>query len=37
MWFISKDKMHFYITYNCELEDCKVEREIVDQIISTLK
>jgi hypothetical protein len=37
MWFLTKDKLLLCITYNCELEDREIEKEIINQIISTLE
>ncbi len=37
IWFLTKDKLLLYITYNCELEYCEIERETVDQIINSLE
>lgn len=37
MWFLRKNQVMLFMTYNCEFEVKNEEREIIDQIVSTLK
>lgn len=36
-WILRKNKLLLYVTYNCEFEDRQIEREIVNQIVNSLK
>jgi len=37
MWFLARDKVFLYVTYNCDFEERKTERDKVSQIIDSLK